>query len=142
MPSISRFLQSIPITVAVCISVAFPAIAQWAEDPYLNLAVADQSGDQVLPLIANISDGGCYIGWFNNASGNYDVYLQRLDRDGNELWPHNGVLISSNTQSSSLTAWDLICDSGDNAVLTFCDSRAGSDLDIYGYKIAQIAMLA
>ncbi len=111
------------------------ALAGWSADPAENLAIADRSGEQPLPKVASRSDGGCYIGWQDHASGNYDVYLQRLDKYGNELWPHNGVLISDHPQNSWLCDWDLMVDSSDNAVLVFVDIRAGGDWDVYAYRI-------
>mgnify|MGYP000706488708 CR=1 FL=1 len=35
-----------------------------------------------MPKVAATPDGGCYVGWYDLASGNYDVYLQRLDAAG------------------------------------------------------------
>ncbi len=112
-----------------------PATAQWSSDPALNFAIADRTSEQVLPKIAPTADGGLYVGWFDLASGNYDVYLQRLDRDGMEQWPHNGILVSANVQNTSLVDWDLIADSSDNAVLVFTDIRTGGDLDVYAYRV-------
>ncbi|HLQ37068.1 MAG TPA: hypothetical protein VK348_04665 [Planctomycetota bacterium] len=110
--------------------------AQWSNNPAQNLAVGDRTGEQVLPKIAATSDGGCYLGWFDHAGSNYDVYLQRLDAAGQEQWPHGGILVSGNPQSTSLVDWDLLCDRFDHCVLVFTDTRAGSDLDVYAYRIA------
>jgi hypothetical protein len=112
------------------------ALAVWPADPMVNLAIADRPADQVVPKIAARADGGCYVGWFDQASGNYDVHLQRLDAAGNELWPHNGILVSDHPQDTWITDWDLIADSAGNAVLVFCDIRAGGDWDVYAYRIA------
>ena len=113
------------------------ASAQWSSDPDLNLAIADRTAEQALPKIATQPDGTTYVSWFDHFDGNYDVYLQRLDPDGNELWPHNGIHINSDyPQSAQLVDWDLIADSNGNAVLVFTDTRAAGDLDIQAYKIS------
>lgn len=117
--------------IPVCV-----AHAQWSDDPAVNLAIADRTADQVVPKIASTSNGGCYVCWFDQASGNYDVYLQHLDNQGLEVWAHNGILVSDNPQNSSLVDWDLIADSQDNAVIVFTDARNGSDLDVYAYKVS------
>ncbi|HEX6811020.1 MAG TPA: hypothetical protein VF384_05285 [Planctomycetota bacterium] len=114
--------------------------AQWPTSPSTNLPIGDGVGEQVLPKIAIKSDGGAYIGWFDNRSGAYAVYLQRLDAAGAEQWPHGGVLVSANPQSTSLVDWDLICDSQDHCVLVFTDTRVGGDLDVYAYRIAPNAL--
>ncbi|MGE3354408.1 MAG: hypothetical protein AB7O84_21945 [Planctomycetota bacterium] len=111
------------------------AAAQYSPNPNANLAVADAGGEQPVPKIAATSDGGCYIGWFDNRNGGYEVWLQRLDAQGFEQWPHNGILVSGNPQGSSLVDWDLIADSEDHCVLTFTDTRAGGDLDVYAYRV-------
>ena len=123
-------------TLLICVVAAATALAGWPVDPAVNLAVADRPSEQVIPLVAGTSDGGCYIGWFDLASGNYDVYLQRLDKEGNEVWPHNGILISNHSQNTWICDWFLMADSSDNAVLAFVDTRVGDDWDVYAYRIS------
>ncbi len=113
---------------------AVSAPGGWSTDCAENLLVADRASEQVIPKVAGTPDGGCYIAWFDLAFGGYQVYLQRLDARGNELWPHNGILVSDNPQDSWLTDWDMLCDSAGNAVLTFVDIRA-AEFDVYAYRI-------
>jgi hypothetical protein len=132
MSRIIAFLAVIPIVFAL----SPDASAAWSSQADENLAIADRAGEQTLPKIAVTADGGCYIGWFDAAFGGYQVFLQHLDAQGNELWPHNGILVSDNPQDTWLTDWDLIADSSGNAVLAFVDLRAGGDWDVYAYRIA------
>ncbi|MDM7916993.1 MAG: T9SS type A sorting domain-containing protein [Candidatus Eisenbacteria bacterium] len=111
------------------------AWALWPTDPAVNLAITDRPGEEVVPKMAATSDGGCYIAWFDGPAGLYTVRMQRLDALGNEVWPHNGILVSDNPQSSSLVDWDLDCDRDDHAVLVFTDTRDGEDLDVFAYRI-------
>ena len=124
------------LTLLTLLASATSANAQWSADAAQNTVVVDRTGDQALPKSGVTSDGGRWVAWFDNASGNYDVYAQRLDRQGQELLAPGGILVSGNAQSSSLVNWDLIVDSSDNAVLTFTDTRSGSDLDVYAYRIS------
>ncbi|MBU1700363.1 MAG: hypothetical protein KJ970_11950 [Candidatus Eisenbacteria bacterium] len=123
------------LAFAAFVSLA-PCQAQWSQDAGVNLAIADRPSDQVTPKVAGTSTGGCYVAWFDLASGSYDVYLQHLDAEGFELWAHNGLLISDHPQMTWLVDWDLIADSNDNAIVLFSDIRDGADLDVYAYKIA------
>jgi hypothetical protein len=132
--SVQRLLHLV-LSGYVAIALGVTARAQWPNNPATNLSIADKPGAQVLPKIASTSDGGTYVTWFDQASGNFDVYLQRLDAQGYELWPHNGILISHNPQLSSLVDWDMIADKNDCAVIAFTDSRAGGDLDVYAYRV-------
>src|SRR5215510_4911465 len=123
--------RSILLFCSVLAAIAFPAQAQWSSNPAVNLAVCDHTGDQAVPKVAATGDGKTWLGWFDNTSGSYAVYVQLLDADGVEQFPHNGLPVSANPQLSSLVDWDLKADSQGNCVLVFTDSRAGTDLDVY-----------
>jgi hypothetical protein len=71
------------------------AFAQWPDDPAVNLAIADGTGEQVLPKVARTADGGSYVAWFDTQTGGYQVRLQRLSADGVELWAHGGLVVSA-----------------------------------------------
>lgn len=110
--------------------------AQWTNDPTTNLTVCDTTGEQALAKIVSTSDGGTYVSWFDNRSGSYAVYLQRLDVMGNKLWGNNGLLVSNNPQSTSLVDYDLIVDHNNNAVVVFCDTRNSGNLNVFAYMIS------
>ncbi len=112
------------------------AFTQWSTDPNTNLKICDVTGEQVLPKISLTSDGGCYIAWFDTRSGNYNVYLQRLDPSGNKMFATDGLLISDNTQNTYIVDWDMMTDNSDNAVIAFSDIRAGGDFKVYAYLIS------
>jgi len=97
--------------------------AQWIDDPAINNTVCDLSGEQAIPKVVTSSTGDTYIGWFSNDSGNYDVRLQRLNSQGNEMWDHNGILVSDNPAMTWLTDWDMTVDDDNNAILVFQDIR-------------------
>jgi hypothetical protein len=129
-------LARVVVAALVLTAATTTATAQWPASSSPNLPIGDGSGEQTLVKVATTSDGGCYVGWFDNRSGSYAVYLQRFDATGVEQWQHGGILVSGNPQSSSLVDWDLIADSADHCVLVFTDTRAGGDLDVYAYRIA------
>jgi hypothetical protein len=112
------------------------SFAQWINNPALNLAICDTTGEQTLAKIGSTSDGGTYVSWFDNRGGSYAVYLQRLDPLGYKMWANNGLLISNNPQSSSLVDYDLIVDSDNNAVLVFTDTRNSGSLNVFAYRIS------
>ena len=110
--------------------------AQWSSNPAVNLAICDTTGAQALAKTESTSDGGCYISWFDNRSGSYSVYLQRLDPLGNKMWGSGGLLISNNPQSTSLVDWDLMVDANDNAIIAFTDTRNAGNLNPFVYAVA------
>ncbi|HLN54138.1 MAG TPA: T9SS type A sorting domain-containing protein [Lentimicrobium sp.] len=113
-----------------------PVNAQWSTNPALNNAISDLSGEQVLPKIGLCSDGNIYIAFMSNVTGSYNVRLQKLDSQGNELWDHNGILISDHPTDSWISDWDMAVDINDHAVLTFSDVRAGGNWDVFAYRIS------
>ena len=112
------------------------AFAQWPSSPTENLLICNHNGEQALPKIAALSEGGCYVAWQDLSSGNYDIYLQRLDADGVPQWANPcGILISDHPQDTWLTDWDIAVDVADNCILAINDIRNGADRDITVYSI-------
>jgi hypothetical protein len=111
------------------------AFAQWSSNATANTPIADVNGDQAVPLIAASGDGSTWMAWFDNRGGTYAVYAQRLDPQGNETFPHLGLLVSNNPQSSSLQGWDMISDGAGGCIIAFTDTRTGPDLDAFAYRI-------
>ncbi|MCF7920207.1 MAG: T9SS type A sorting domain-containing protein [Candidatus Cloacimonetes bacterium] len=111
--------------------------AQWSTDPAFNNQISYLGGDQTIPKTAQLPDGSCYFGWWSNATGNYNMRLQYLDPDGNEVWEQNGILVSDHTQMTWLTDWDMTIDLEGNAIMAINDIRVSADdLDIIAYKIS------
>jgi hypothetical protein len=108
----------------VLLFVTTPAAAQWSDDAALNTLIADKSGEQLQPKIVAHPDGGAYISWLDNTSGGYDVFLQRIDDEGNLLWDEAGVLVAAR-QFSSTEDYGLSVDTEGNALLAFRDDRQG-----------------
>jgi len=133
MKNCVRFLALMAIIMAILSSTNL--FAQWPNDASQNLLVSDQSGAQVLPKVCATSDAGCYVSWHSTPTGNYDIYLQRLDSTGAAQWQEDGILISDHPQDTWVTDFDMTVDNQDNAIITFNDIRNGVDRDIYAYKI-------
>ncbi|UCE64927.1 MAG: hypothetical protein JSU85_08555 [Candidatus Zixiibacteriota bacterium] len=127
---------AITLPVIIIIFSATSVLAQWPANPDSNMVLCDRGGDQAVPKIAAASDGGCYITWFDVSSGNYAVYMQRLNGNGEIQWAPGGMLISNNPQNSWVTDYDLTVDNEDHAVVVFNDIRNGGDMDIYAYRIS------
>ncbi len=109
------------------------ATGQWSDDPDVNLALADGAGEQTQVKVAPTADGGAYVSWFDNGSGGYDVYLQRIDSGGHEQWAHNGVLIADRGFSSTQD-YGLAVDSAGHALLAFRDDRF-ADIQITATRV-------
>jgi hypothetical protein len=123
------------LALALLVLIASGALAQWPTNPALNRALSVTSGEASVPHIASTSDGGCYVSWWDNTSGHYCMYMQRLNAAGEVMWAPNGMLISNHLQDTWLTDYTLTVDTTDCAILAINDLRAGGDWDIYAYRI-------
>lgn len=110
----------------LCLLFPLIANAQWSNDSLNNLVIADRSDEQVQAKIVTDNDGSSYISWYDNAAGGYDVYLQRLNANGVEQWPHNGILVADRGYSSTQD-YGLSIDNNGNALLAFRDDRGGTE---------------
>jgi hypothetical protein len=52
------------------------------------------------------------------------------------MWAPSGLLVSNNSQSSSLVDWDLMVDDNDNAIVAFTDTRNSGNLNPFVYAIS------
>ena len=132
-------LRTPSLLLVLLAAAATPVSAQWSSDPGDNLAVADAAGDQVQPKIAPTADGGCYISWFDNIANGFDVRLQRLDVDGNEQWPHDGILVFDRGYSSTQD-YGLDVDTAGNALLAFRDD-SGAFEQITAAQVSPLGVL-
>lgn len=113
------------VLAAACI-LGPAAQAQWTNSPASANVLAAVPGEQNQAKIRPTQDGGCYVSWFDNRIGGYDVYLQRLDWRGVPQWAPNGLLIADRGFSSTVD-YDLTVDAAGNALVTFNDDRPGSN---------------
>lgn len=125
--SSSKFSAAVTSIAILSAGIICPttALAQWSGDSTVNTAIADHSGEQTQSKIRLTADGGAYVSWFDNETGGYDVRLQRIDKDGNEQWAHNGILIADRGYSS-IEDYGLAVDANGNALITHRDDRPGS----------------
>jgi len=121
------------------IVVLFPLLlnAQWSNDPSVNTPIIGGGDSFIQPKVVISPDGVSYISWFDASTDthNFDVYLQRLDVDGNKLWDEDGLLVSNHPTASWTTDYGLAMDQAGNAVIVNRDQRTGMD-NIYAWCIS------
>jgi len=69
---------------------------------------------QTFPRIAADGAGGCIVGWFDARLGSESMFLQRLTRDGTQLWASTGASVAG---TNSLRTFELATRSGGGAYL-------------------------
>lgn len=129
-------MKRLLLTSLTLFMLIFSLYGQWTNDPANNTNIVNLSGDDVIPKVASLPNGDTYIAFFSQANGNYNVRLQRLNKEGIPYWEDNGILISDNPSMSWLTDWDMTVSQDSSAILVFQDIRTGNN-DIFAYKISQ-----
>ncbi len=123
------------IYLLVCL-LPFISNAQWSNNPNENTLIVDTTGSQIVPVVVTNSLGESYISWYSEFDNlNYDVYLQKMDKNGLKLWDEEGVLISDHETKTWVTGYDMILDQDENVILVTQDKRTGNS-DVFAYKIS------
>lgn len=105
-------------------------IWQWGPD---GIAICTQSNEQLSPKICSDGAGGAIIAWKDARNGNYDIYAQRINSEGNVLWVGNGVPIC--TELNDQQNLQIISDGTGGAIIAWEDRRSGFNYDIYTQKL-------
>jgi hypothetical protein len=118
---------SVPVAVLAFIAailIGCPcAHAEWIKD---GVSICSSSGDQWYTCMTPDGVGGVFITWYENRKGveyDYDLYAQRVDKDGNLLWDDGGVALC--TLSEGQGPSDIIQDGEGGAIIVFRDERSG-----------------
>ena len=100
-----------------------------------GVAVCDTTSHQYNPQAIGDASGGAIIVWHDFRNGNYDIYAQRVDIDGNSLWSSNGVVICDTVGIQQYP--QIVEDGSGGAVIVWIDRRnqATSGYDIYAQRI-------
>ncbi|MFX0148172.1 MAG: hypothetical protein ACFE8E_10560 [Candidatus Hodarchaeota archaeon] len=102
---------------------------QWGN----GIELTNAPGSQLEPQIISDGEGGAIITWYDSRSlSEYDIYVQRIHA-GSLLWGAGGTLICNATDNQVRTK--LTSDGVGGAIITWCDSRSGTNVDIYAQKI-------
>jgi hypothetical protein len=103
----------------------------WAPD---GVPVCTQTGNQMSPAVVTDGAGGVIILWADDRAGDFDIYAQRIEADGNALWASGGVLVC--TAANDQIPVKAIPDGSGGAILTWQDQRYGmTDTDIFAERI-------
>ena len=125
----------ITIYLLVCILPTI-TIAQWSNNPNHNTVIVDTIGSQILPHLETNNNGETYISWFPEfGDGNFDLYLQKLSKNGVKLWGSSGLQISNHLSGTMVTDYDLKLDNEENVILVTQDMRTGTS-NVFAYKIS------
>jgi len=117
---------------ALALVIPVTAWGQWSNDPSINNPVCATTGSQERAEMLPDGQGGTFLVWADSRSGDYRLYAQRLDADGNQLWGATGIRVC--TYESRQLYFDMATDMADGLFVIWEDEYA-SGVDIYGQRI-------
>jgi len=97
-----------------------------------GVAVCTTQYSSTYPMVTSDSVGGLIIIWSDNRNGNWDVYAQRVNSNGNNKWVPNGIPVCTHDslQAYRMIVSDLQC----GGIIIWGDGRNGN-WDIYAQRI-------
>lgn len=109
--------------------------AQWTTDTDANtLVAASVTGDM---QSIGTSDGKTYVAFWHDvpAPQYYEMRLQLMDKDGNQLFGPEGMVVNNTVPMSSFTTiWSMSIDHDNNVYIAFNGTGTGNPM--YAHKIA------
>lgn len=133
-----------PLVIA-CLLLAAPSLADWPDDPGVNLPISLAPGDKSDVFGVSDGAGGAILVWEDRRTGDRDLYAQRVAADGQLLWTSDGVpvctapghqaLDNSSTGTTGLTP--VVADGEGGVWIVWQDERAfaSRQRDIYAQRL-------
>ncbi len=99
-----------------------------------GVAICTASNNQRDPQLISDGSGGAIITWYDYRNiSNRDIYAQYINCTGAVKWINNGMAVCSAIGDQSYP--QLISDGSGGAIITWQDSRNGSQSDIYAQRV-------
>ncbi len=95
--------------------------AEWKHTE--NLPICTAENEQYFPSITTDGKAGAIVTWRDGRNGNYDIYAQRVDSNGNNVWQQNGIPICIHDASQSAPI--IISDLNGGGIIIWADTRNG-----------------
>jgi hypothetical protein len=104
----------------------------WMTD---GVAVCTVAGGQDLPKLIPDGAGGAIITWHDirDGVGDWDIYAQRLDGNGNLMWPDTGVVVCDTIERSGENP-AIVSDGSGGAIILWYDLR-GPQSELYAQRV-------
>ena len=104
-------------------------IPQWTAN---GVALCTATSDQQFPTIISDGAGGAIVTWYDQRSGSWDIYAQRVNSLGAVQWATNGVALC--TASGNQYDPTIVSDTAGGAYVTWHDYRS-SNANIYVQRV-------
>jgi len=125
-----RKISPAAATAVFCLFAFSAAFAQWIPD---GVQVTSDAASQIQPCFVPDDEGGVFVAWADMRNGNWDIYTQHYDRDGNALLAAGGVPVCTEAE----TQWmpQICTDGSGGAFVAWLDFRPITSADIYAQRL-------
>jgi hypothetical protein len=105
-----------------------------------KLICFSSTGTRKNPSICSDGEGGAIITWEDtrNGSTNSDIYTQRVNASGTEMWGSNGIILCDAVKNQTVPK--IVSDGMGGAFITWSDDRVASSR-IYAQRINALGIL-
>lgn len=98
-----------------------------------GLIICNSPNKQFFPVVISDGAGGAVFAWEDGRNGeDLDIYIQRVDANGNTLWQKNGIPVCQEPYNQRQVNVVL---SIDGFMLFWLDNRSGKGWDVYAQFI-------
>lgn len=106
-----------------------------------GLPVCVVSGAQESPYAASVGAGETVVVWADTRDLDYDIYIQKLDANGQPVWSLGGVKVCGASYDQQFPA--VVSDGSGGAIVIWQDGRLGDDgLDLYAQRVTPTGTMA
>jgi hypothetical protein len=111
--------------------------AQWTPN---GVTVCAATGLQLFPAVVPDGTGGVIAGWEDGRNGANDVFAQRLDGAGAEVWTSGGRPVS--TAANDQAGVSVATDGAGGAIFSWADSRSAvTGIDVFAAHVNAAGVL-
>jgi|GEM_PF-1503132 len=131
-PALKTFTCSLTLALSVLAAMGGAyAQAVWQTN---GAPVCTVTASQESPYVIGVGSGETIITWADARNSDYDIYIQKLDSDGQPLWTAGGVKVCGSLYDQQFPA--VVGDGAGGAIVVWQDGRLGDDgLDIYAQRV-------
>lgn len=106
--------------------------SQWSLDPSVNTPICVATGRQIDPRMIEDGEGGAFIAWKDYRAGVSDVYVQRINAQGQVMWTVDGV--GACTDPADQSTPGICADGNGGCIVAWSDWRSGIERDLYAQR--------
>jgi hypothetical protein len=126
------------LSIFIMLFFATLSSAQWNPNTSVNLEVSSLQVSDMQSVTT--SEGKTWVAYYSQdiATGNYDMRVQLIDKNGVKLFGNDGLLVDNQPSGSATFVYNICLDETEDLIVAYQDERNGSGtLSVVAYKISQ-----